>query len=149
MGFGTTPMNLNKWVNEKRWSDESIQEHTSLYRNSMKIRDRLNIMTINPEKQIVELNKLMRSDTRISTPTNGSTSDEWHNVIEVRGLSVRIHGLQYQRYTKSKGHYIKSNDILFIPYPTLHILNVGGSGVDREVRIKLSNQSSWRRMLYL
>ena len=45
-------------------------------------------MTRNPEKQIVELNKLMGSDTRISTPTNGSTDDEWHDVIEVRGLSV-------------------------------------------------------------
>ena len=40
------------------------------------MRDRLNRMTRNLEKQIVELNKLMGSDTRISTPTNGSTSDE-------------------------------------------------------------------------
>ena len=149
MGFGTTPMNLNKWVNEKRWSDESIQEHTSLYGNSMKIRDRLNIMTINPEKQIVELNKLMRSDTRISTPTNGSTSDERHNVIKRRGFCVWVHGLLYQRYTKSRGHYNKSNDILFTSYLTPHILSVGIIRVNKEIRIELSNQSSWRRMLYL
>ena len=42
----------------------------------MKVRDRPNTMTINTEKQIVELSKLMGSDMRISTPTNGSTGDE-------------------------------------------------------------------------
>ena len=62
----------------------------------MKMRDRPNGMTRNPEKQIIELNKLMRSDMRISTPTNGSTSDKRHDVIKRRGLSVRYTGL----YTK-------------------------------------------------
>ena len=99
----------------------------------MKIRDRLNIMTINPEKQIVELNKLMRSDTRISTPTNGSTSMKRHDVIERRNLCVRIHRLLYQRYTKSRSHYLKGNDKLFTLYPSLHIVNVRTIGVDREV----------------
>ena len=33
----------------------------------MKMRDRPNKMTRNPGKKIVELGKLMRSDTRIST----------------------------------------------------------------------------------
>ena len=155
MGFGTTPINLNKWAYEKRWktrksvSDKSVQKHTSFNGNSIKMRDRPNKMTRNPEKQVVELSKLMRSDMRISTPTNGSTSEEWHNVIKVRGLSVSVHGLLYQRFTKSGGHYIRSNDILFTPYPTFHKLNVGIIGVDGEVQVELSNQCSRRRMLYL
>ena len=105
----------------------------------MKMRDRLNRMTRNPEKQIIEFSKLMRSDTRISTPTDGNTGNERHDVIKVRGLSVWVHGLLYQRYTKSKGHYSRSNDIFFTPYSTPHILSVGFIGVDREVRIELSN----------
>ena len=139
MRFCTTPMNLNKWANEKSGKthrsigDESVQERTSLNGNSMKIRYRPYTMIRNPEKQIIELSKLMRSDTRNSTPTNGSTSDEWHNVVKGRDLNVRVQGLLYQRYTKSRGHYIRSNDILFTPYRTLHKLNVGIIGVDREV----------------
>ena len=91
---------------------------------------------------MVELSKLMGCDIRISTPTNGSTSDVRHDVIKRRGLNVRVHGLPYQRYTKSSGHYSRINDILITPYPTPHILSVGIVGVDREVRIKLSNQGS-------
>ena len=98
----------------------------------MKVIDRPYKMTKNPKKQIVELTKLIRSDTRISTPTNGSTGDERHDVIKGTGLNVKVHGLPYQRYTKSRGHYSRSNDILFTPYPTLHKLNVGIIGVDRE-----------------
>ena len=40
-----------------------------------------------------------------------------------------------------------SDDILFTPYPTLHKLNVGIIGVDREVQIELSDQGSQRRMV--
>ena len=80
------------------------------------MRDRPNRMTRNPEEKIIELSKLMKGDTRISTPLNGSTSDVRHNVIKGRGFSVWVHELLYQRYTKSKGHYRKSNDILFTPY---------------------------------
>ena len=86
-------MNLNKRANEKSEKthrsigNESLQKRTSLNRNSMKVRDRPNTMTRNPEKQIVELSKLMRGDTRISTPLNGSTIDVRHNVIE-RGILV-------------------------------------------------------------
>ena len=97
------------------------------------MRDRSNGMTRNLKKQIIELSKLMGCDTRISTPTDGSIGDERHNVIKRRGLSVRVHRLLYQRYTKSRGHYCWSNDILFTPYPTSHILSVGIIGVDREV----------------
>ena len=84
------------------------------------MRDKPNGVTRNLKKQITELSKLMGSDTRISTPTNGSTGDERHDVIKRMGLSVRVHRLPYQRYTKSKGHYRRSNDILFTPYSTLH-----------------------------
>ena len=89
----------------------------------------------------------MGSDMRISTPTHGSTSDERHNLIKRRGLGVWVYRLLYQGYTKSRGHYCWSNDILFIPYPTPHILYVGIIGVDIKVQIELSNQSSQRRML--
>ena len=91
----------------------------------------------------------MRGDTRINTPTNGSTSDVRHNVIKRRGLSVWEHRLLYQRYTKSGGHYRRSNDILFTPYPTHHILSVGIIGVDKVVQIELYNQGSKRRVLNL
>ena len=94
----------------------------------MQVRDRPNGMT-----RIVELSKLIRGDMRFSTPTNGSTSDVRHNVTKRRGLNVWVHNLLYQRYTKSRGHYNKSNDILFTPYPTPHILSVGIIEVDKEV----------------
>ena len=96
-------------------------------------------MTRNPEKQVIKLNKLMGGDTRISTPTNGSTNEIRHNVIEIRGLRIRVHRLSYQRYTKSRGHYKGSNDILFTPYPTHHILSVGIIEVDKKVQVELSN----------
>ena len=76
--------------------------------------------------------------------TRGSVPhcDVRHNVIKRRGLSVWVHGLLYQRYTKSSGHYRRCNDILFTPYPTHHILDVGIIELDKEVRIELSNQGS-------
>ena len=99
----------------------------------MKMRYRPNAMTGYAKKQIIELSKLMRGDLRISTPTNGSTSNERLDVIKVKRLCVRVHKLLYQRYTKSRCHYLRGNDILFTPYPTLHKLNVGIIKVDREV----------------
>ena len=113
------------------------------------MRDRPNKMTRYSEKQIVELSKLMRGDTRISTLLNGSTSDVRHNVIERRNLGVRIDRLLYQRYMKSRSHYLRSKDILFTPYPTRHILDVGIIEVDREVQVELSNQNSRKRMIYI
>ena len=148
-------MNLNQRSNEKSRkthksiSHKGIQKCISLNRNDVQVRDRPNRITRNPEEQIIELNKLMRGDTRISTPLNESTSDVRHNVIKRRGLSVWVHGLLYQRYTKSRGHYRRSNDILFTPYPTHHILVVGIIRVGREVQIELSNQGSRKRMIYI
>ena len=132
-------MNLNKRMNEKSRktdrsiSDESGQEHTSLNGNGMYMRNRLDTMTRNPKEQIIKLNKLMCGNLRIGTPTNGSTGNKRHNVVNGRNLCVRVHRLLYQRYTKSRSHYFTGNDKLFIPYPSLHIVKVGIIGVDREV----------------
>ena len=41
----------------------------------MYLRDRSDAMTRNPKKQIIELNKLMSGNPRISTPTNGNTGE--------------------------------------------------------------------------
>ena len=139
MEFCTTPMNLNKRTNEKirkthrSINDESVQERTTLNGNDMYMRNRLNAVTRNHKEQVIELGKLMCGNSRISTPTNGSTSKIRHDVIERRCLCVRIHQLLYQRYTKSRSHYLKGNEKLFTPYPSLYIVNVGIIGVNREV----------------
>jgi len=139
MRLSTTPMNLKKRTNEKSRktdrsiSDESVQERTSLNGNDMYVRNRPNVMARNPEEQIVELSKLMYGNPRISTPTNGSTRKKRHNVVNGRKLCVRIHRLLYQRYIKSRSHYLTGNDKLFTLYPGLHIVNVEIIGVDKEV----------------
>ena len=80
MSRRTTPMNLNQGSNEKMRKThrniyhKSIQKCTSLNRNGVQVRDGPNRMTRNPEKQIMNISQLMRSDSRISTPLNGSTS---------------------------------------------------------------------------
>ena len=144
----TTPMNLNQWSNGKSRkthrsiSHKGLQKCTSLNRNGVQVRDGPDRMTRNPEKQIMNLCKLMWGNRRINTPLNGRTGEIWHNVIKRRGLIIRVYWLSYQRYPKSRGHYWRSNGILFTPYPTHHIVIVGIIGVDREVRIELSNQGS-------
>ena len=138
-------MNEKRRKTHRSINHKGIKKCTSLNRNGVQVRDRPNRMTRNPEKQVIELRKLMGGDTRISTPTNGGTGETRHNVIKRRVLRIRIHRLSYQRYTKSRGHYWRSNDILFTPYH--HIVSVGIIGVDREVRIELSYQGSQRRVL--
>ena len=139
MKLSATSMNLNKRTNKKSRktdrsiSDESVQECTSLNGNGMYMRNWPTAVTRNPREQVIELGKLMCGNFRLSTPTNGSTNKKRHDVIERRNLCVRIHRLLYQRYTKSKNHYLRGNDKLFIPYPSLHIVNVGIIGMDREV----------------
>ena len=134
-----TPMNLNRRTNKKSRktdrsiSDESVQERTSLNENGIYMRNRPNIVTRNAKEQVIELCKLMCGNSRISTLTNGSTGKKRHDVIEKRNFYVRIHKLLYQRYTKSRSHYLRGNDKLFTPYPSLHIVSVGIIGVDREV----------------
>ena len=67
-------MNLNQGMNEKMRKthrsicDMSIQKCTSLYRNSMQMRDGPDRMVRNLEKEIVNLGQLVKSDSRISTP---------------------------------------------------------------------------------
>ena len=50
------------------------------------------------------------------------------------------------RHPKSRGHFRRSNGVLFTLYPTSH-QSVGIIGVDREVQVELSNQGSQRRMI--
>ena len=82
MRFCTTPMNLNKRTNKngretnRSINDESVQERTSFNKNGVNMRNGPNTMTGYPKKQVIELNKLMRGNPRISTPTNGSTGKE-------------------------------------------------------------------------
>ena len=139
MRLSTTPMNLDKRMNKKSRktyrsiSDESVKERTSLNGNGMYMRNRSNALTRNPKEQVIKLDKLMCGNSRINTPTNGSTSTKRHDVIERRYLCVRIQRLLYQRYTKNISHYLKGNNKLFTPYPSLHIVNVGIIRVDKEV----------------
>ena len=82
MSKRTTPMNLNQGSNEKMRKthksiyDKGIQKCTSLDRNGVQVRDGLDRMARNLEKQIMNLGQLMRSDPRINTPLDGSTSQE-------------------------------------------------------------------------
>ena len=77
----TTPMYLNQGSNGKSGkihrsiSHKGIQKCTSLNRNGVQVRDGLDIMTKNLEKQIINLSKLMGGNLRISTPLNESTSE--------------------------------------------------------------------------
>ena len=117
---------MNKNQKEKR------DGCTSLNRNSM-------------QKKIMNLGQLVRSDSRISTPLDRRSSKIWNDVIEGRGLIIGIDKLMNQRYPKSRGHYRRSNDVLFTPYPTLYKLSVRVNGVNREIRLELFDQGSWRR----
>ena len=149
----TTPMNLNQRTNEKMrkthrsFCYKSIQKCTSLDRNSVQIRDGPNRMTRNQEKEIVNLSQLVRADPRIRTLLDRSPSKIWHDVINGRRLIVRINKMLDLRHPKSRGHYCRSNGVLFTPYPTTHKLSVGIIGMDREVRVELSDQDSQRRMI--
>jgi len=148
MSNRTTPLNLYQWSNEKmrkthrRIHYKGIQKCTSLYRNGVQARDGPDRMARNPEKEIINLGQLVRGDPRNRTPLDRRPSKIWHNVIKWRGLIIRINRLTYQRYPKSRGYYWRSNGALFTPYPTHHILYVGIIGVNREIRVEISNQGN-------
>ena len=80
MSRRTTHMNLNQGSNEKMRKtyrsicNKGIQICTSLDRNGVQVRDGPDRMARNPEKQVMNLDQLMRSDPRISAPLNGNTS---------------------------------------------------------------------------
>ena len=70
----TTPMNIYQGSNEKMRKThrsirhKGIQKCISLYRNGVQVRDGPDRTARNPEKEIMNLNQLVRSDLRISTP---------------------------------------------------------------------------------
>ena len=104
----TTLVNLYQGSNEKMRKThrsichKGIQKCTSLNRNGVQVKDGLDGMTRNPEKQVMNLGQPMRGNPRISTPLNESIGEIWHNVIKRRGLIIRVHRLRYLRYPKSK-----------------------------------------------
>ena len=81
MCYRTTPMNLNQGTNEKSKkiqksiSHKGIQKCTLLNKNGVQVRDGPNRMTRNPEKQIMDLSKLIGGNMWINTLLNGSTSE--------------------------------------------------------------------------
>ena len=80
MSRRTTLMNLNQGLNEKMRKthrsicDKGIQKCTSLYGNSVQVRDGPDRMARNPKTEIINLGQLVRSDLRIRTPLDRSTS---------------------------------------------------------------------------
>ena len=82
MSSRTTPMNLNQRTNEqmkkahKSICDKRIQKCTSLQRNDVQMRDRLDRMVRNPKEKIVNLGQLGRGDPRIRTPLDKITSNK-------------------------------------------------------------------------
>ena len=78
----TIPMKLNQRMNEKirkaHWSirDKGIQKRTMLDRDGVQMRDGLDGMTRNPEKEIMSLSQLVRGDLRIKTSLDRSTSNK-------------------------------------------------------------------------
>ena len=76
MSRRTTPMNLNQGSNEKMRKthrsiyDKGIQKCTSLDRNGVQVRDGPDRMARNPEKEIMDLDQLMKGDLSIKTPLN-------------------------------------------------------------------------------
>ena len=78
----TTPINLNQRTNEKirkaysSIKDKGIQKCTMLDRYGVQMRDGLDGMVRNPEKEIMSLSQLVRGDPRIKTPLNRSTSNK-------------------------------------------------------------------------
>ena len=61
--------------------NKSIQKCTSLQRNGVQMRDRPQGMTRYLKEKIGSLSKLSRSDLRIRTPPDRSTSDVKHDVV--------------------------------------------------------------------
>ena len=55
--------------------------HIALQRNGVQIRDRTQGMTHYPKEKIGSLSELSRSDLRIRTPPDRSTSDVRHDVV--------------------------------------------------------------------
>ena len=78
---GSTPMNFvqrtKKQMKETNRSigDKSIQKHTSLKSNGVKMRNRPQRMTSNPKEKIMNLSELSSGDLMIRTPLAGRPSN--------------------------------------------------------------------------
>lgn len=98
-------------------------------------------MTSNPKEKIVNLSELSSSDLRIKTPLDRRPNDIRHDVVQGRRLIIRVDRMLDHLYSKSISHYRKGSGVPYTPYPTPH-KSVGIIGVDREVRIELSDHGS-------
>ena len=148
MSSRTTPMNLNQRTNEKMRktnrsiSNKHIQKCTMLQRNGVQMRDRPKRVTSNPKEKIVNLSEFSSRDPRIRIPLDKRPSDIRHDVVQGRRLIIRVDRMLDHWHPKSINHYRRGNSV---PYTTPH-KSVGIIGIDREVRIELSDQGSLRRM---
>ena len=81
MGSRRTPINLihrtKKQMRKTNRSirDKSVQKCTLLQRNGVQMRDKSQEMTRYPKEKIGSLSELRRSDLRIRTPPDRSTTD--------------------------------------------------------------------------
>ena len=102
-------------------------------------------MTSNPKEKIVNLSELSSRDPRIRTPLDKRPNDIRHDVVQGRRLIIRVDRMLDHWHPKSINHYRRGNSVPYTQYPTPH-KSVGIIGMDREVRIELSDQGSRRRM---
>ena len=151
MSGKTTPMNLNQGTNKKMRkanrsiSNQGIQKCTMLQRNGVQMSDRPKRMTSNPKEKIMNRSKLKSGDPRIRTPLDRRPSDIRHDVIQGRRLIIWVGRIMDHWYPKGINHYRRGNGVPYTPYLNPHE-SVGIIGVDKEVRIELSNQGSRRWM---
>ena len=81
MGDSRTPMNFVQRAKKQmrkingHTRNKSVQKHTSLKRDGVKMRDRPQGMTGYPKEKIDSLNKLSGCDLRIRTPLDRRPSD--------------------------------------------------------------------------
>ena len=109
------------------------------------MRDRPKRMTSNPKEEIMNLSELSSGDSRIRTSLDRRPNDIRHDVIQGRRLIIRVDRMMDHQNPKGISHYRRGNGVPYTLYPTPH-KSVGIIGVDREVRIELSNQGSRRWM---
>ena len=109
------------------------------------MRDRPKRMISNPKEKIMNLSELSSGDPRIRTPLDIRPSDIRHDVVQGRRLIIRVDRMLDHWHLKGISHYRRGNGVLYTPYLTPH-KSVGIIGVDREVRIELSDQGSQRWM---
>ena len=144
-------MHLNHETNKKMRkanrsiSNKGIQKCTTLQRNGVQMRDRPKRMTSNPKEEIINLSELSSGDSRMKTPLDRRLSDVRHDVIQGRRLIIRVDKMLDHWHPKGISHYRRGNGVPYTPYPTPHE-SVGIIGVDKEVRIELSDQGSQRWM---